>query len=114
MKENVAKQLHKNKKLLAKVVVKTLVEGVEGYSKWVLDAINFAPVVGLSWGVEDKSFGPFSVIDKGEPIIDVSAPKVKGMRELKNLECSISLVKCQRRREFFGSKNVFSFPPRVQ
>jgi hypothetical protein len=32
----------------------------------------------------------FSVIDKErEPFIDASTPKVKGKRELKNLECSI-------------------------
>jgi hypothetical protein len=38
--------------------------------------------------------------------------RLRGMRELKKLDCSISLVKC--RRGFFGSKNVFSFPPEVQ
>ena len=48
VKENVAKQLNKNKELLAKVVVETPVEGVEGYSKGVLNAMNSAPVVGLS------------------------------------------------------------------
>jgi hypothetical protein len=41
------------------------------------------------------------------------------MRELKNLDCSISPVKCQRRRAGpgggggVGSKNAFSFPPEV-
>ena len=94
VKEKVAKQLHKNKELLAEIVVETPVEGVEGYSKGVLDAMNLGPVVGLSWGAEDKFFGPFFVIDKREPIIGVSAPKVKGIRELKNLDCSISPVKC--------------------
>ena len=65
----------------------------------------------------------FAVIDKErEPIIDVSAQKVKGKKELKNLECSINFeardwrsspVNCQRRRGFYGFKNVFSFPPEV-
>ena len=83
-------------------MVETPVEGVEGYSKGVLNAMNFAPVVGLSWGGEDKNLlDLFSIIDKREPIIDFSAPKVKGMRELKNLDCSISPVKCQHRRGFF-------------
>jgi hypothetical protein len=48
VKEKVAKQLNKNKELLAEVVVETLMEGVEGYSKGVLNAMNSAPVVGLS------------------------------------------------------------------
>jgi hypothetical protein len=46
-------------------------------------------------------------------VVEVSAPKVKGMRELKNLDCSISLVKGQCRRGFLGSKNAFSFSPEV-
>jgi hypothetical protein len=54
----------------------------------------------------------FFVIDKREPIIGVSAPKVKGMRELKNLDCSISLVKCQRQWGFLGLKMHFPFPMR--
>jgi hypothetical protein len=54
VKEKVAKQLLKNKELLAKVVAETLVEGVEGYPKVVLDAVNFAPVVDLSWEGDKK------------------------------------------------------------
>ena len=46
-------------------------------------------------------------------IMDKREPKVKGMRELKNLECSISPVKGQCRRGDYGSKNEFSFPPEV-
>ena len=107
--------MNKNKELLAEVVVETPVEGVEGYSKGVLDVMNSAPVVGLSWGGEDKNLlDLFSVMDKREPIIGISASKVKGMRELKNLDCSISSVKCQRLQGFFGSTNVFSFLPEVQ
>jgi hypothetical protein len=109
LKTMVAKQLH------VEVVVETPVEGVESYSKGVLDAMNLAPVVGLSWRGEDKNLlDLFSVIDKREPIVGVFAPKVKRMRELKNLDCSISPMKCQRWRGFFRSKNVFSFPPNVR
>jgi hypothetical protein len=55
---------------------------VEDYSNEVLDAVDFAPVVGLSWGGDEKSLLEFSfVIDKDkerEHFIDVSTPKVKG------------------------------------
>ena len=82
---------------------------------------NFAPilytlasVLGLSWGGEDKKLRDlFSVIDKREPVVEAFAPKVKGLRELKNLDCSISPVKGQRRWGWLGSKNAFSFPPEV-
>ena len=46
VKEKVAKQLNKNKELLAEVVVDNLGEGVEGYSKEVLDMMNLL----LWWG----------------------------------------------------------------
>ena len=50
----------------------------------VLDAMNLALVVGLSWGGGDKKLWDlFSVIDKREPVVEALAPKVKGMRELK-------------------------------
>jgi hypothetical protein len=39
--------------------------------------------------------------------------KAKGMRELKNLDCSMSPVKSQRRRGAGGSKKDISFPPKV-
>jgi hypothetical protein len=52
VKEKVAKQLHKNQELLAEVVAETL---VDGYSKVVLDAGNFASVMGLSLGGDEKS-----------------------------------------------------------
>jgi hypothetical protein len=61
VKDEVAKQLLKNKDMLAEVVADI---PVEGYPKEVIDMMNFAPVVGLP-----------------------SIPKVKGKRELKNLEC---------------------------
>jgi hypothetical protein len=92
VKEKVAKQLNKNK---------------EGYSKEVLDMMNVAPVVGMSWGGDDKKLlDLFSVTDKREQ-------KAKGMRELKNLDCSISPMKHQRRRGLVGSKHAFSFPAEV-
>ena len=59
----------------------------------------------------------FSVIKKENQ--ELAAPKVKGKRELKNLDCSLnfkargrrsSQAKCQRRQGFFGSKNTFTFP----
>jgi hypothetical protein len=107
VKEKVAKQLNKNKELLAKVVVDNLGEGVEGYSKEVLDMMNVAPVVGMSWGGDDKKLlDLFSIMDKGEQ-------EAKGTRELKNLDYSISPVKHQPRRGVVGSKNAFSFPPKV-
>jgi hypothetical protein len=92
VKEKVANQLLKNKELLSKAVEETLVEGVDGYHKVVLDAVNFAPVVGLSWGGDEKQLlDLFFVIDKEkDPLIDVFVPRVKGKRELKNLDCSIN------------------------
>jgi hypothetical protein len=83
VKEKVAKQLHKNKELLAEAVVDSQV-GAKGYSKAALDVMKFAPVVGMTWGGEDnKLLGMVSALDKREPSFDVSTPKVKGMRELK-------------------------------
>jgi hypothetical protein len=52
----------------------------------VANALNLAPVSGLSWGGEDK---------KLRDLVEAFVPKVKGMRELKNLDCTISLVKGQ-------------------
>ena len=50
MKNNIGKQLNKNKKLLAEVVADTSVVGVEGSSEVVLDAMEFAPTLGLTGG----------------------------------------------------------------
>ena len=45
-------------------MAETPMEGLEGYSKVVLDAVNFAIVVGLSWEGDEKSLlDLFSVID---------------------------------------------------
>jgi hypothetical protein len=88
--------------------------GEKGYSKAALDAMKFTPVVGMTWGGEDnKMLEMFSAFDKRKPSVDVSTPKVKGLRELKNLDCTLSPVKCQRRRGFSGSTNDFSFPLEV-
>ena len=53
MKEKVAKQLHKDKELLAESVVDTQV-GAKGYSKAALDAMKFTTVVGMTWGGDDN------------------------------------------------------------
>ena len=114
VKEKVTKQLHKNKELLAEAVVDIQV-GASGYSKAALDVMKFAPVVGMTWGGEDnKLLDMVSALDKRKPSFEVSTPKVKGMRELKNLDCTVSPVKCQCRQGFLGSNNDFSFPPEVQ
>jgi hypothetical protein len=47
MKEKVAKQIHKNKELLAESVGVTQV-GTKGYSKAVLNSMKFAPIVGMT------------------------------------------------------------------
>jgi hypothetical protein len=54
VKEKVAKQLNKNKEMLAEVVVVNPGEGVEGYSKEVLSVMNVATMVGMTWGGDDK------------------------------------------------------------
>jgi hypothetical protein len=107
VKEKVAKQLNKNKELLAESLVDVPVVGEEGYSNKVLGAMNLAPVVGMTWGGDDKKLlDLFSAMENKES-------KVKGLRELKSLDCTISPVKCQRRRGVVGSKNALSFPPEI-
>jgi hypothetical protein len=87
--------------MLAEVVVVNLGEGVEGYSKEVHSVINVASVVGMTWGGDDNK-----MLD----LLFARERKAKGMRELKNLDCSISPVKCQRRRGELGLKRIFPFP----
>jgi hypothetical protein len=104
VKEKVAKQLNKNKDMLIEAVVDISMVG-EGR---VFDAINLASVVGMSWGGEYKKLRDMlTIID--EPVVEASVPKGKGMRELKNLDCSISPVKGQRWRGFLGRKMHFIF-----
>jgi hypothetical protein len=114
VKEKVAKQLHKNKELLAEAVVDIQV-GAKGYSKAALDVMKFAPLVGMTWGGEDnKLLDMVSDLDTRKATFEVSTPKVRGIRELKNLDCTVSPVKGQRRQGFLGSNNDFFFPPEVQ
>jgi hypothetical protein len=102
----VAKQLQNNKELLAESEGVSQV-GTKGYSKKVLDSMKFAPVVGMTWGGEDnKMLEMFSDYEKRKHSAEVSTPKVKGLREHKNLNC-------QRRRGFLGSDDDSSFPPEV-
>jgi hypothetical protein len=109
----VAKQLQNNKELLAESVGVSQV-GTKGYSKTVLDSMKFALVVGLTWGDEDnKMLEMFSDYEKRKHSAEVSTPKVKGLRELKNLDCTLSSVKCQRRRGFSGLDDDSSFPSEV-
>jgi hypothetical protein len=101
VKEKVAKQLIKNKEMLAEVVAVNPREGVEGYSKEVHNVMNAAFVVGMTWGGNDNK-----MLD----LLSARERKAKGMRELKNLDYSISPVKCQRRRGELGLKRIFPFP----
>ena len=61
-------------------------------------------MVGMTWGGDEKK-----MLD----LLSARERKAKGMRELKNLDCSISLVKSQRRRGRVGLKNAITFPPEV-
>jgi hypothetical protein len=100
VKEKVAKQPNKNKVLIAEAVGVIPVVREDR----VANALNLAPVLGLPWGGEDK---------KLRDIVESSVPKVKGMRELKILDCTISPVKGKRRQGWLGSKDAFSIPPEV-
>jgi hypothetical protein len=82
VKVKVAKQLNKNKDLIAEAVAIIPMVGEDR----VANALNFAPVLGLSWGGEDKKLWD---------LVEATVPKVKGMRELKNLDYTISPVKGQ-------------------
>jgi hypothetical protein len=66
--------------------------------------MNVASVVGMTWGGDDNK-----MLD----LLSARERKAKGMRELKNLDCSISSVKSQHRQWGVGFKNDFSFPPEV-
>jgi hypothetical protein len=89
VKDKVAKQLIKNKELLVKVVIVNPEEGVEEYSKEVHSVMNMASVVGMTWGGDDNK-----MLD----LLSARERKAKGMRELKNLDCSISPMKRQCRQ----------------
>jgi hypothetical protein len=104
VKDKVAKQLNKNKELLTEVVIDNPEEGVEEYSKEVHRTLKMAFVVGMTLGGDDTK-----MLD----LLSARERKAKGMRELKNLDCSVSPVKSQRRRGRVGSKNAISFAPEV-
>ena len=104
VKDKVAKQLNKNNELLVEVVIDNPEEWVEEYSKEVHRTMKMAYVVGMTWGGDDTK-----MLD----LLSAEEKKAKGMRELKNLDCSISSVKIQHRRGRVGSKNAISFPPKV-
>jgi hypothetical protein len=104
VKEKVAKQLTKNKELLAEAVAVNPGEGMEGYSKEVHSVMKVVPVVRMTWGGDDNK-----MLD----LLSARERNAKGMRELKNLDCPISPMKGQRRRGGVGSKNDYSFPPEV-
>jgi hypothetical protein len=93
----VAKQLIKNKELL----VEDLDEGDEGYSSEVHRKMKMASMIGVTWDGEDKK-----MLD----VLSVRERKAKGLRELKNLDCSVSPVKNQRRQGRNGSKYAITFP----
>jgi hypothetical protein len=121
VKEKIAKQLHKNKELFTEVVVETTEKGVENYSEVVLDAVKFASIVGLSGGEGGDEKSLLKLFSNIEEERKAYTPKVKGKRELKNLNCSInyeaqgrlSPERCQRQRGCIGTKNAFSFPLEV-
>jgi hypothetical protein len=66
--------------------------------------MKMASVMGVTWGGEDKK-----MLD----VLSAREKKAKGLRELKNLNCSVSPVKSQRRQGRKGSKYATSFPPEV-
>ena len=92
MKKNIGKKLNKNKELLAEVGVDAPVMGLEVYSEGVLNAMECAPTLGLTFGGDEKRLlNLFSVIEE-DPYHEggVSVSNTKGKRELKILECSIN------------------------
>jgi hypothetical protein len=97
VKGKVAKQLNKNKELIAEAVGVLPVGGGDRVS----DALNLAPVLGLSWRGEDK---------KLRDIIEATVPKVKGMRELKNLDCDISPAEGQAATGLVGIEECTLIP----
>ena len=66
--------------------------GVGGYSEFVLSEMGAVPIMGLSFGGDEKRLTDlFSVIKEGRYLEDgVSVSKPKGKRELKILECSLN------------------------
>jgi hypothetical protein len=90
--KKIGKQLNRNKKLLTKTVEDTPVVRVEGYSEGVLDAIELAPNLGLTFGGDEKRLSNlFSIIEEDQfREEEVSVSNSKEKRKLKILECSIN------------------------
>jgi hypothetical protein len=103
-KEKVAKQLNKNKELLTETMFASPGEGEEGHSKEVHMMMGVASVCGMTWGGDDNK-----MLD----LLSARELKTKGLRELKNLDCPMSLAKSQRRQGDLGSKKDYSFPLKV-
>jgi hypothetical protein len=62
--------------------------GVIGYFEAMQDAKSCYHTMGISYGGDEKCFlDLLTLIDEGQCI---SAPKPKGSRQVKNLECSIN------------------------
>jgi hypothetical protein len=66
--------------------------------------MKVAYVVGMTWGGDDKK-----MLD----LLFARERKAKGLRELKNLGCSVSPMKSQRRWGRNVSKYDITFPPEV-
>jgi hypothetical protein len=120
VKEKFAKEVHKNKDLFNEVVADTSEKGEENYSEVVLDAVKFASNMGWNCGDEGDEKSLLNIFSKIEEERKPTS-KVKGMRERKNLECSLnyearerlSSERCHRRRGCVGTKNACSDPPEV-
>ena len=81
-----------NKKLIAEAVAATSMGGKEDSSMVVLGAMGVAPTLELSCGGDEKRLKDLlSAIEDDQFLEDgAPAPKTKGKRGLKNLECSIN------------------------
>ena len=66
-------------------MVETPVEGVAGYSKLVIDAVNFSPAVELSWGGDEKSLCIFflSFIRRESILLMFLLQRLRGRRSSK-------------------------------
>jgi hypothetical protein len=86
VKKNIVKKVNKNKKLLAEVGVDAPVMGLEVYSEGVLDAMECAPTLGLTFGGDEKRLlNLFSIIEKDLCRKEgVFVSNTKGKSELKN------------------------------
>jgi hypothetical protein len=101
-KEKVAKQLNKNKELLAETMFASPGEGEEGHSKEVHRMMGVASVCGMTWGGDDNK-----MLD----LLSARERKTKGLKELKNFDCPMSLAKSQRRRgRCWVKKRLFLSP----